>query len=378
MNPAGTLPKVRHDVQGQVMTLRFSGDFTTLWLDTVEAFLFKDSRLQAYSEIACDMSGISGFDTAGALMMLQFRKQQLRHGRTCRIEMPEGEFRRLYELVAERRYEAEQQKKRRSYAPVTRVGRWTTERFAAFKTLLTFIGYASVIFASYLRSFRAIRYKEIIFEMNESAIKALGIVGLITFLIGVVVAYQSSLQLKLYGANIFIVDMLGIGIMRELAPMLVAIVVAGRSGSAYAAQIGVMKITEELDAMRTMGFDPYAFLVLPRLIALVVMMPFLIFFADIAGIAGGMIVSNIELDIEYRFFLERFAEVVRVDHFWIGMVKGPFFGLLIATIGIYRGLQVKNDTQSIGFNTTKSVVESIFAVIICDAIFSIIFTNLGI
>ena len=137
-----------------------------------------------------------------------------------------------------------------------------------------------------------------------------------------------------------------------------------------------MKITEELDAMRTMGFDPYAFLVLPRIIALVAMMPLLIFFADMMGVLGGMVVSHIELGISYDFFLERFSNVIDIRHFWIGLVKGPFFGILIASIGIYRGLKVENDTQSIGFNTTRSVVESIFAVIICDAIFSIVFTNL--
>jgi phospholipid/cholesterol/gamma-HCH transport system permease protein len=215
------------------------------------------------------------------------------------------------------------------------------------------------------------------FEANESGIKALPIIVLTTFLTGVVVAYQSAAQLKLYGANIFIVDMLGISILREMAPMLAAIIVAGRSGSAYAAQIGVMKITEELDAMRTMGFDPYAFLVLPRMLALIIMMPILIFFADIAGVVGGMLIAKIDLGLSPTLFLERFVEVVSIKHFWVGMLKGPFFAILIASIGIYRGLQVKNDTQSIGFNTTKAVVESIFAVIICDAFFSIIFTNLG-
>jgi len=216
-----------------------------------------------------------------------------------------------------------------------------------------------------------------VYEIYESGIKALPIIALTMFLIGVVVAYQSASQLKIYGANIFIVDMLGISILRELAPMLAAIIIAGRSGSSYAAQIGVMKITEELDAMRTMGFDPYAFLVLPRMIALMIMMPILIFFADIAGVMGGMLIAKIDLGLSPALFLERFVEVVKVKHFWIGVIKGPFFALLIATIGIYRGLQVKNDTQSIGFNTTKAVVESIFAVIICDAFFSIIFTNLG-
>lgn len=191
-------------------------------------------------------------------------------------------------------------------------------------------------------------------------------------------AYQSAYQLKIYGANIFIVDMLGISILRELAPLMTAIVIAGRSGSAFTAQIGAMKITQELDAMRTMGFDPYIFLVMPKILALMLMMPVLIFVADVMGIVGGILVANIDLNITLNSFIERFNDAVAAKHFFIGIAKGPFFAFLIASIGIYRGMMVKDDTQSIGVNTTKSVVESIFAVIVCDAIFSIIFTNLGI
>jgi len=202
--------------------------------------------------------------------------------------------------------------------------------------------------------------------------------SLTSFLIGVVVAYQSAYQLKIYGANIFIVDMLGISILRELAPLITAIVIAGRSGSAFTAQIGAMKITQELDAMQTMGFDPYLFLVMPRIIALMIAMPILIFVSDVMGVFGGMLVSNIDLGITTELFLSRFNEVVAAKHFFIGITKGPFFAFLIASIGIYRGLKVKDDTQSIGLNTTKSVVESIFAVIVCDAVFSIVFTSLGI
>ena len=259
-----------------------------------------------------------------------------------------------------------------------RLGKYAYEHFIGFIAFISFLGklFATKLF--YIRHLSQIRYKEILFEMNESAVKALAIVALTSFLIGLVVAYQSAYQLKIYGANIFIVDMLGLSILRELAPVITAIVIAGRSGSAFTAQIGAMKITEELDAMRTMGFDPYLFLVVPRIVALMITMPLLIFVADIMGIWGGMIVSSIDLGITSDMFLSRFIEVIDIKHFYVGIIKGPFFAFLIASIGIYRGLMVKNDTQSIGFNTTKSVVESIFAVIVCDALFSIAFTNLGI
>jgi len=258
------------------------------------------------------------------------------------------------------------------------IGEYIHNYFLGFLLFMAFLGNVFSTKVHYLKSIQNIRFKEIAFEINESGLKALGIVSLTSFLIGLVIAYQSAFQLKLYGANIFIVDMIGISILRELAPLITAIVIAGRSGSAFTAQIGAMKITEELDAMRTMGFEPYIFLVMPRIIALMITLPLLIFVSDIMGIFGGMLVANIDLNITVELFIERFHEVVDISHLFIGLLKGPFFAFLIASISIYRGLMVKNDTQSIGFNTTKSVVESIFAVIVCDAIFSIVFTSLGI
>jgi len=243
---------------------------------------------------------------------------------------------------------------------------------------MNFIGKLFATKLHYMRSVKNIRFREIFFEINESGIKALGIIALTSFLIGVVVAYQSAYQLKLYGANIFVVDMLGISLLRELSPLITAIVIAGRSGSSFTAQIGAMKITQELDAMKTMGFDPYIFLVVPKIIALMIVLPLLIFVSDMMGLVGGMMVANVDLNITTELFLNRFSEVVEAKHLFIGLIKGPFFAFLIASIGIYRGLKVKDDTQSIGHNTTKSVVESIFAVIVCDAIFSIAFTTLGI
>lgn len=257
------------------------------------------------------------------------------------------------------------------------IGRVTEETLEEIGGMVTFIGRTAVAFAMMLGAKGAFRFRELMYQIHESAIKALGIIALTMFLVGVVVAYQSAVQLKTYGANIFIVDMLGISILRELSPMLTAIVVAGRSGSAFAAQIGVMKMTEEIDAMRTMGFDPYLFLVLPRILALMIMMPVLIFFADAFGMLGGMLIAHTELGLTTTLFVERFSEAVHLKHFWVGEIKGPFFALIIASIGIYRGMQVKNDTESIGVNTTSSVVEAIFAVIICDALFSILFTKLG-
>lgn len=376
MEDSGTTPKLVIESEENRVRLMLSGALHVNVLYEIERTLLQSKKSFAKKTITWDLGTITSLDTAVVMLIIGFNKEMERQGCTTAIENIAQKYSGMFTMVESRahlgaRFEAPR------IPPLEVLGRNSMERLALLNSFLSFFGKISLTFLLYLRSLTQIRWKEITFEMNESAIKALPIIALTTFLIGVVVAYQSAVQLKIYGANIFIVDMLGISVMRELAPMLTAIVVAGRSGSAYAAQIGVMKITEELDAMRTMGFDPYAFLVLPRIIALMLMMPILIFFSDIMGIVGGMVIANLDLGLTPQLFMDRFVEVIDIKHFWVGIVKGPFFAILIATIGIYRGLMVKNDTQSIGFNTTKSVVESIFAVIICDALFSIIFTKLG-
>ena len=378
MNTPGKAPAITLDFHDDTVTLNLSGDLIVLNLEPLETYLESEIPNFSQKHVIWNLDAITRFDSAAAVMLLTFNKEIDTYGGSSEIVLERPEFARLLQFVGERYHDGSEKPSRPRRTWLEALGRNVIYRFGLALQMLAFFGKVSEIFFSYFHRIKGFRYKEIMFEMNESGIKALGIIALTTFLIGVVIAYQSAVQLKTYGANIFIVDMLGIAILRELAPLLTAIVVAGRSGSAYAAQIGVMKITEELDAMRTMGFDPYAFLVLPRMFALMLMMPLLIFFADIMGVLGGMLIAYIELGIGPALFLERFSNVIDIRHFWVGMFKGPFFAILIASIGIVRGLMVKNDTQSIGFNTTKSVVESIFAVIICDAIFSIIFTHLDI
>ncbi len=317
------------------------------------------------------LDSLSRLDTAGALFLLDLKKER-------QIELSASRSEIVQTLELARRYPRLQLPKEKRSFLLESIGYYFYKKYLFILSLLSFIGELFIKKLLLFLNPKYFRYKEILYEINQSAVRAVGIVALTSFLVGVVIAYQSAVQLKLYGANIFIVDMLGISILRELAPMITAIVIAGRSGSSYTAEIGAMKITEELDAMRTMGFDPYYYLVIPRIIALVISLPILIFIADIAGVFGGMLISNTQLGLSFGLFVERFRDVVDVKHFIIGEFKGPFFAFLIATIAIYRGFMVKDDTQSIGKNTTKSVVESIFAVIVCDALFSVIFTNLGI
>mgnify|MGYP002713151952 CR=1 FL=1 len=361
---------------GNELTFIFRGEFSLYNISGYEKKI-NTLDLSSYTHINIDINTLTYLDTSASIFLNIFMQKLNKNNTSYNLICSSSEFLDTLNLAnkyADKTTPVKQRKKNF----LENIGK---ESFENFMGLLDFFAFLGKLFSTKLNlihNFKSIRYKEIAFEINESAIKAFGIIALTSFLIGLVVAYQGAYQLKTYGASIFIVDMLGISILRELSPIITAIVIAGRSGSAYTAQIGAMKITEELDAMRTMGFDPYLFLVLPRIIALMIMMPILIFFSDIMAMVGGMIVANVDLDITVNMFLERFLIAIDIKHFYVGIFKGPFFAFLIATIGIYRGMAVKDDTQSIGFNTTKSVVESIFAVIMCDAVFSIIFTNLGI
>jgi len=223
-----------------------------------------------------------------------------------------------------------------------------------------------------------LRIRETAAIITKEGAGALPIIGLTSFLVGVVMAYQGAVQLSKFGANIFIVNMLGISIFREIGPLIAAIVVSGRSASSFSAEIGVMKLTDEIDAMSTLGFEPFWFLVIPRVVAMIIAMPLIVFFADMIGILGGMLISAISLNIDYDMFLNRMRETLSLTQFFIGIGKAPFFGVVIALIGTYSGFQVKNSTQDIGKYTTKSVVNAIFWVIALDAVFSVTFAKFGI
>ncbi|QKF64652.1 MlaE family ABC transporter permease [Campylobacter corcagiensis] len=222
-----------------------------------------------------------------------------------------------------------------------------------------------------------IRLKELSNHCKDSGINAVFIVCLTAFLIGIVLVYIGSDMLANFGANIMIVEIMGMITLREIGPLIATIVLAGRSASSFTAQIGVMKITEEIDAMKTMSFDPFIFLVIPRVMAMIIITPLVIFLADMCSILGQMIVSNYYMGVDFASYLDRFKSLVEIRHFQVGMIKAPFFGATIALVGCLRGLQVKGSTESIGEMTTISVVNAIFWVIVLDAIFAIFFIQVG-
>lgn len=261
--------------------------------------------------------------------------------------------------------------------PLSKIGKNLAAFFAGFCAFLNFMGEFLVKFSK-IFMLKNVRVKEILAYFEDAGIKSVFIVCLTSFLIGIVLAYQGSSLLERFGATIIIVEMMGLLTLREIAPLIAAIIVAGRLASSFTAQIGVMKITEEIDAMKTMGFDPFKFLVLPRVIALIVAMPLIVFLADVAGILGEMVVMENYLNISFDSYLARFGQEVDIKHLYVGLFKAPFFGVVIAFIGCMRGFQIGGNTQSVGTYTTVSVVNAIFGVIMVDALFSIIFTQLGI
>ena len=274
----------------------------------------------------------------------------------------------IKEIIEDKKYES----------ILTVIGKKVAKFYTDLIVFFNFLGEFLIKFLKTLFVPRTLRTKEIFSYFQDAGINSVFIVCLTSFLVGIVLAYQGSNLLEKFGASIIIVEMMGMLTLREVAPLIAAIVVAGRLASSFTAQIGVMRITEEIDAMKTMGFDPFKFLVLPRVIALIAVMPLIVFLADAAGIFGEMVVINSYLDISFTDYLNRFRAEVEIRHFYVGLIKAPFFGAVIAFIGCMRGFQIGGSTQSVGIYTTISVVNAIFGVIIVDALFSIIFTQLGV
>ena len=260
---------------------------------------------------------------------------------------------------------------------LARLGASTLSACEEARRLLSFYGETIVTLGRLALHPRRLRLTSLVHHLEQTCLNALPIVGMIAFLIGVVLAYQGADQLRRFGAEVFTVNLLGVSVLREIGILLTAIVVAGRSGSAFTAEIGMMKVREEIDALRTIGADPIEVLVVPRLLALMIALPLLAFFADILALFGGGLMSVLALGIPPHQFLSQLESAITPTMFWIGMVKAPVFAFLIALVGCYQGLSVGGSAESVGRLTTQSVVLSIFLVIVADALFSILFSYLG-
>jgi phospholipid/cholesterol/gamma-HCH transport system permease protein len=259
---------------------------------------------------------------------------------------------------------------------LTTTGAITVAAVGQAWAMLQFVGETSVAALGCVRHPARIRWRPVAFNIRSAGLEALPIVGLLAFLLGVVVAYQGAGQLRNFGANIFVVDLVGLSMLREFAPLITAIIVAGRSGSAYAAQIGTMVVTEEMDALNTIGIAPQELLVLPKLLALVIALPLLTVFADVLGVLGGMLMAQMRLGVGYGEFLDRFVKAVAVRDYLIGVLKAPVFAVIIVVVGCFQGFRTEGGADGVGRQTTRSVVWSIFLVIVVDAVFSVVLSAL--
>jgi phospholipid/cholesterol/gamma-HCH transport system permease protein len=262
-------------------------------------------------------------------------------------------------------------------AGLRELGEWVVESGTTLVGLLGFFGATLIGFANVIRRPRRFRVNAVVTRFDVVGVRALGIIGLMSFLIGIVIAQQGSVQLRQFGAEVYTINLIGRITVRELGTLMTAIMVAGRSGSAFAAQLGTMKITEEIDAMRTIGVSPVEALVIPRVIAAVVMMPLLAFWSMLLALIGGGIFVWLSLSIPPITYVQRLQEVIPITDMWVGIIKAPVFGFIIALAGCFQGMLVQGNSEEVGTRTTMAVVQSIFLVIVLDAVFAVFFSSIG-
>jgi phospholipid/cholesterol/gamma-HCH transport system permease protein len=337
---------------------------------------FTATSLPQGEKVKVSGAGISHLDSAGALTLLKCVEVLKHHENQVELIDFNEKQQHLFELIRENKANIEYQvptpaKENFFYE----LGKESERKLVQVDGLIILIGdLASKIYDAF-GNLRRFQWPSIMANIDSTGIKALPILALLSFLIGIVLAYQMGLQLSTYGANTFIAYLSGMAVFREFAPLITAIIVAGRTGSAFTAQLGSMKINEEIDALLTMGLSPTELLVLPKVLGLLIAFPLLIFWSDIFGILGAMIMANNMLGIGFLDFLQRLRDSVGISQFNLGLYKAPAFALLIALVGCFQGFRVQAGTENnIGSQTTKSVVQSLFLIIIADAIYSIIYS----
>jgi phospholipid/cholesterol/gamma-HCH transport system permease protein len=318
---------------------------------------------------------LTQFDSAGALALSQYIDQLKHHKNQVALTDFKPQQRDLLALIENNRDSLH-------YHPPTiehhnlayQIGEETTKKLHQIDGLIILVGSLSdKLFAAFAQ-WRRFQFPSIIKNIQTTGIQALPIIALLSFLIGVVLAYQMGLQLESYGASIFIAYLSGMAIFREFAPLITAIIVAGRTSSAFTAQIGSMKINEEIDALNTMGLSPIELIVIPKVLGLLIIFPLLIFWSDVFSTLGAMMMSKFMLHVGYLDFVTRLRDSVGLKQMMLGLYKAPAFAILIALVGCFQGFQVQLNADSVGSQTTKSVVQALFLIIIADAFFSVVFS----
>jgi phospholipid/cholesterol/gamma-HCH transport system permease protein len=365
---------------------KLDGDVLSLggrW--TIQESTRLDSQLRALKPdgsgaISIDASKLERLDSTGAWLLLRTKRSFETGGRkVSQFTLPEL-YQPLLKNLDEGKGPLDAMPRRSGVnARLERIGRATIH---AGQQAYRITGYLGRVTVETIQAFTSpknnLRVAALIHQVEETGINALPIVGLLAFLIGVVLAYQGADQLKRFGAEVFTINLLGVGILREIGGLITAIIVAGRSGSAFTAQIGTMRVNEEIDAMQTIGLNTVDVLVLPRIIGLVIALPLLTFYSDIMGLIGGAVMCHFQLGITIPVFMRQLNEAISVNTFMVGLIKAPVFAFVISLVGCYEGFQVERNAASVGLLTTRAVVESVFLVIVLDAAFSVMFSVLGI
>lgn len=366
------------EVDDGVLRLNAKGDWRARNLGSIDSPLRDFSDDSVGRELVIDISNLERLDTTGAMML-----QRTFFACGSRTELSkyvggEKAHRALLDQVSSHLAPCHVSPVQPNafVAMVNRLGMGAADAYHATLELMSFIGLTLATGWRVMTRPSHFRWTSTFHHMEEAGLNAIPIVGLMSFLIGAVVAFMGAKILQLFNADIFTVELVGISVLREFGVLLTAILIAGRSGSAFTAQIGSMKIREEIDAMRVLGLDPMEVLVLPRVIALVIMLPVIAFLAAMLGMIGGGLVAWTAMDISPALFLARTKETIIMNHFWAGLIKAPFFAFVIAVIGCFQGMQVGGSSESLGQRTTLSVVQSLFLVIVIDAFFAMFFLEI--
>jgi phospholipid/cholesterol/gamma-HCH transport system permease protein len=363
------------DTDAARTTLRLVGAWRLQHLAEIEAAL---AGLALPAAATIDGSALAEIDSAAALVLLRaLQATQAALGGECWVGFNEANGRIIEQVRAHLGSTAAVPPPRRP-RPLAQLGRVAIALWGLLGGHLNFFGATVAAFGEALVQPRRLRLRELTVQLEQAGLTAIPVVSLVTMLIGIVITYLLGLQAEKYGANIFVVDGVGIGATREFAPIIVAVIVAGRSGAAFTAQLGSMRLTEETDAIRTLGLSPMQVLVVPRVLALMIALPLLVFVGDVMSLLGAMAIAGPMLDVTPNAFLARLHEALDVRHVFVGLAKAPVFALVIAVIGARMGMTVGRDTRALGIATTSTVVQSIVAVILIDAVFAVLMQALDI
>ncbi|CCE07840.1 putative ABC transporter (permease protein) [Bradyrhizobium sp. STM 3843] len=372
-------PTLERNAQGDALMLRASGAWTASFAPSLEKLVAEAEKLAGSKpDVSIDVSEISKLDTFGAWLIERLRRSFTRGTVEAKVDGLSATYASLVDEVRRVTPAPDDEAAAVTVAGMLdQIGRTVAGVFGTIAALIDMLGAVIVASARVFLHPRSFRLTSTVHHLEQVCWRAVPIIVLITFLIGCIIAQQGIFHFRRFGADIFVVDMLGVLVLREIGVLLVAIMIAGRSGSAYTAELGSMKMREEIDALRTMGFDPIEVLILPRMLALVIALPILAFLGDIAALYGGGLVAWLYGGVQPEAFLLRLRDAISIDHFKVGLLKAPVMAAVIGIVACVEGLAVQGSAESLGRHTTSSVVKGIFFVIVMDGVFAIFFAAVG-